>query len=282
MKRLFKSVGLKEGYTCIVSPENSELKYIEFGRIFLPEEGNEYSNATGNREIVLTIFGGKCTVRIETAAQNVTYNSIGYRRNVFLGKPTMLYIPPNAKYEIIAESALEIGLSSAPSSSDSPPVLVKPEEVIENEVGAWNWKRTVYTAIGENVKAQRLLVGETFNPPGNWSSYPPHKHDTRGPSEAKLEEVYFFKVNPPDGFGLQRIYTAPDDEEPFDEVFLLENDDTVVIPRGYHPVVAAPGCQLYYLWVLAGDERRYGAWSNDPRYDWLKNCESIIKSATET
>jgi len=189
----------------------------------------------------------------------------------------MVYLPPNVEYRIIAESAVEIGVSMAPSNSSSPPVLVKPEDVIENNVGAWNWRRTVYTSIGENVKAQRLLVGETLNPPGNWSSYPPHKHDRKGPAEAPLEEVYFFKVKPPHGFGLQRIYTSPKGGEPFDEIFLLENDDTVVIPRGYHPVVAAPGYQLYYLWVLAGEERKYGAWSDDPNHSWLRNCEPMIR-----
>ena len=276
MKRIFKNVKLEKGYTCIVSPKNSELKYIEFGRVFLPEKNDEYAGETGNREAVLTIFGGKCSIQVETATQKVSYNSIGYRRDVFSGRPTMVYLPPNVEYRIIAESQVEIGVSMAPSNSSSPPILVKPEDVMESQVGAWNWKRTVYTSIGENVKAQRLLVGETFNPPGNWSSYPPHKHDRKSPSEVPLEEVYFFKVKPPNGFGLQRIYTSPEDEEPFDEIFLLENDATVVIPRGYHPVVAAPGYQLYYLWVLAGEERKYGAWSDDPNHGWLRNCEPII------
>jgi len=275
-KRIFKNVKLKKGYTSIVSPENSELKYIEFGRLFLPEKNDEYKGKTGSREVVLTIFGGKCSVQVRTATQEASYNSIGERRDVFSGKPTMIYLPPSAEYHIIAESTLEIGVSMAPSNSSSPPVLVKPEDVVEKKVGAWNWSRTVYTSIGENVKAQRLLVGETLNPPGNWSSYPPHKHDEKGLSEVPLEEVYFFKVKPPHGFGLQRIYTSPEDDEPFDEIFLIENDDAVVIPRGYHPVVAAPGYQLYYLWVLAGEDRRYGAWSDDPRHRWLKDCESII------
>ena len=275
-KRIFKNVGLKRGYTRIVSPENSELKYIEFGRLFLPEKNERYEGETGDREAVLTIFGGKCSVQVKTATQEVSYNSIGDRRDVFSGKPTMVYLPPNVEYHIIAETAVEIGVSMAPSNSNSPPILVKPKDVIESQVGAWNWRRTVYTSIGENVKAQRLLVGETLNPPGNWSSYPPHKHDEKGLSEVPLEEVYFFKVKPPHGFGLQRIYTSPEDDEPFDEIFLIENDDAVVIPRGYHPVVAAPGYQLYYLWVLAGEDRRYGAWSDDPRHRWLKDCESII------
>jgi len=276
MKRIFKNVGLKSGYTCIVSPKNSELKYIEFGRIFLSEKNEKYEGETGSREAVLTIFGGKCSVQVRTASQEVSYDSIGDRRDVFSGKPTMVYLPPNVEYNIIAESPVEIGVSMAPSNSKSSPILVKPEDAVENRVGTWNWRRTVYTSIGGNVKAQRLLVGETLNPPGNWSSYPPHKHDRKGPAEVPLEEVYFFKIKPPNGFGLQRIYTSSEDEEPFDEIFLLENDDTVVIPRGYHPVVAAPGYQLYYLWVLAGEERRYGAWSDDPNHSWLRNCEPII------
>jgi len=275
-KRIFKNIKLKSGYTRIVSPENSELKYIEFGRLFLPEKNEEYSGKTEGREAVLTIFGGRCSVQVETADQEISYNSIGDRRDVFSGKPTMLYLPPNSKYRIIAETTVEIGVSTAPSISSSPPVLVKPESVIEKTVGAWNWKRTVYTSIGEKVKAQRLLVGETLNPPGNWSSYPPHKHDQKSSSEVPLEEVYFFKVKPPHGFGLQRIYTSQEDDEPFDDIFLIENDDAVVIPRGYHPVVAAPGYQLYYLWVLAGDERSYGAWSDDPNHRWLRNCESVV------
>ncbi len=277
VKRLiFKNTGLKSGYTLMVSPENSELKYIEFGRLFLPQKNDEYKGKTGSREAVLTIFEGKCSIEIMTADKELSYRSIGDRRDVFSGKPTMIYLPPDVEYRIVAESTVEIGISMAPSTSDSPPILVKPEEVVEASVGSWNWRRIVRTSIGENVKAQKLLVGETINPPGNWSSYPPHKHDKKSLSEAPLEEVYFFKVKPPNGFGIQRIYTPPDDEDPFDEIFLIENNDAVVIPRGYHPVVAAPGYQLYYLWVLAGEERKYGAWSDDPNHSWLRNCESLI------
>ncbi|KYH42757.1 MAG: myo-inositol catabolism protein [Candidatus Bathyarchaeota archaeon B63] len=278
-KRIFKNIELREGYTSIVSPENSELRYIEFGRIYLPEREGEYEGKTGGREAVLTIFGGRCSIQVRTPTRKAVYKSIGWRRDVFSGKPTMVYLPPGSEYTVKAESAVEIGVSMAPSGSASPPVLVKPEEASENIVGAWNWRRRVYTSVGENVEAERLLVGETFNPPGNWSSYPPHKHDSRGPAEVPLEEVYFFKVKPAYGFGLQRVYTSPDDESPFDEIFLIENDDLVVIPRGYHPVVAAPGYQLYYLWVLAGEERRYGAWSDDPRHRWVKDGEAIIKEA---
>jgi 5-deoxy-glucuronate isomerase len=189
----------------------------------------------------------------------------------------MVYVPINVKYRVAAKTTmLEVGISTAPGESDYPPFLVRSQDTIEKTVGAWNWTRKVYTSIGANIKDQRLLVGETVNPPGNWSSSPPHKHDEKSLTEAPLEEIYFYKVKPTQGFGLQRIYTYSGDKEPFDEVYVIENNDTVALPRGYHPVVAAPGYQLYYLWVLAGEARAYGSWSDDPKHSWLKFCESIL------
>ncbi len=282
MKNYLYKVGeLQEGYTSIVNSENSELKLIEFGHLFLSNKGERYREETGVNEVVLTIFGGRCSLNIEgTTGQKARYQMIGDRVDVFSGKPTMIYLPKEVRYEVIAESPnLDVGICMAPSDVEWPPILVKPDDVVERSVGAWNWRRNFYVAIGDNVKAQRLMVGETLNPPGNWSSYPPHKHDEKGVNEAPYEEVYFFRVKPSQGFGIQRIYTSPDDKDPLDEVYIVENNDTVVIPRGYHPVVAAPGCQLYYLWILAGagEERRYGAWSDDPKHSWLKNCEQIIR-----
>lgn len=269
---LFKSVKVNRGYVPIVSPANSELKHIEFGLLALPETGDRFVGETRGCEAVLTIFGGKCNIAAECPAQTASYETVGNRADVFSGKPTMLYLPRNARYEVVAEKPMfEAGISKAPCEHDYKPVLVKPEETIEKSVGASNWQRKVYTSIGDNVEAERLLVGETLNPPGNWSSSPPHKHDVKALNEAPLEEVYFFKVKPSQGFGIQRIYTSPDDDEPLDEAYVVENNDTVVIPRGYHPVVAAPGYSLYYLWILAGEERRYGAWSDDPRHSWIKN-----------
>jgi len=281
MKRrgyLYKGVSLESGYTRIVGPENSELRLLEFGRLILPEKGDEFHRESGSRETVLTIFKGLCTVEVKSlTSKEATYTKIGGRTDVFSGKPFMLYIPSEVRYRIVAESpGLDVGISTAPSEVKWPPVLVKPENVEVRNLGAWNWRRTVYISIGENVKADMLLVGETINPPGNWSSSPPHKHDTRSGVEVPYEEIYFFRVKPRQGFGLQRIYTHPEDPDPINEVYVVEDGDTVAIPRGYHPVVAAPGYQLYYLWILAGEERRYGAWSDDPKHKWLGDCEAII------
>jgi 5-deoxy-glucuronate isomerase len=273
-KYLYKAGELKEGYTSLVSGENAELKFIEFGRLFLREESESYKGDTVGVEAVLTVFGGRCSINIEGAnGHRVAYAKVGDRAGVFSGKPSMVYLPSGVEYDVVAETPdLDVGVSKASSEVDWPPVLVKPNDAMERSVGAGNWERKVYTAIGDNIGAQRLIVGETFNPPGNWSSAPPHKHDSEGVDEAPYEEVYFFRIKPSQGFGLQRIYTPLDDEDPFDLVYIVEDGDTVVIPRGYHPVVAAPGYELYYLWILAGEERRYGAWSDDPRHSWIKNA----------
>ena len=86
-----------------------------------------------------------------------------------------------------------------------------------------------------------------------------------------MEEVYFFQPEPKEGFGFMRVYTAAGDKDPFDLSFAVEDGDTVIIPRGYHPVVAFPGYTLNYTWALAGEGRTYGAWSDDPKYSWIKN-----------
>jgi 5-deoxy-glucuronate isomerase len=198
---------------------------------------------------------------------------VGTRADVFSGPPVMVYVPPQCRYEVKALSgALDLGIFSAPSNAVAPPALLEGPKVVAREIGRGNWQRTVFSALAENVPAERLLAGETLNPPGNWSSYPPHKHDRPNPpQEAVLEEIYFFRVKPTQGYGFIWTYTAPDDPEGFSTVFVVEDGDTVLLPKGYHPVVAAPGYELHYTWVLAGEERRYGAWADDPRHAWVRN-----------
>jgi len=161
----------------------------------------------------------------------------------------------------------------AKGSLEYEPVLIFPAEASTKVIGQNNWQRSVVTSVGDNVLANRLIVGETLNPPGNWSSSPPHKHDQDLGEESKMEEVYLYKFNPPQGFGLQRIYTSPDDPSPLDVTYAVKDGDVVVLPRGYHPVVAAPGYQLLYLWALAGETRNYGAWSDDPDHSWIKGLK---------
>lgn len=257
-------------YQQIVAP--GTMKFLDFGRAQL-KNGELHSGKTGGREFVLDIFSGKASVKVEDVqGGKQAFQNAGGRPDVFSGPPVMIYIPAQSSFEIKAESdALDVGIFSAPSGSSTQARLLQGPDITLNNAGRDNWQRKVYSALDQNTQAERLLAGETLNPSGNWSSYPPHKHDRKNPpNEAVLEEVYFFRVKPSQGYGFIYTYTAPDDPEGFSTVFVVRDGDTVLLPKGYHPVVAAPGYELHYTWVLAGEERRYGAWSDDPEHAWVK------------
>ena len=141
-----------------------------------------------------------------------------------------------------------------------------PEEIATVARGEGNFSRDVRDIVTAGRPATRLLVGETLNPAGNWSSAPPHKHDIDDPPrEARLEEVYLFRIDPPQGFGIQGSYAK---HPPQRSAFIVDDLDVVTIPAGYHPVAAAPGYRLYYLWGLAGSGRAL-LWNTDPDHAWV-------------
>lgn len=270
---LIKATAPKEGYTKIAGRGYKGLIHSDFGLLRLSSGG--WSSETGDCEYGLTIFSGVVSVQINAASGAVEYRNIGSRKSAFDGLPTAVYIPPQASFTVsTVQGPVEIAVFAAETPGyKAEPMLIGPAETIVADVGKDNWRRDVWTSIGTNVPAAKLLIGETLTPSGNWSSYPPHKHDTpKPPVEAVLEEVYYFQVHPKQGYGLIRVYT--DDEDPckINEIYVVEDGDTVIIPRGYHPVTAAPGYQVHYTWELAGDERRYGAWADDPKHAWLRNA----------
>lgn len=278
MQLLYKAKPLKPGYNRIVSPANAPLKYLEFGRVWL-RTGEHWALATGTQEAALEIMAGVCTVAVTgRTVEPVTFERVGGRKDIFDGRPTTIYLPRGVRATITAEGPeLHLAVFKAPARRDTRPRCIAPDEVFQAVVGKLTWTREVITTVGPNMEADRLLVGETWNRPGCWSSYPPHKHDTdRAPAEAWYEEVYFFQVRPRQGFGLQRVYTPREARSAFDEALVIEDGDTVVLPAGYHPVVAAPGYRLWYCWGLAGEGRQYAAWSDDPAHAWLRAVEAMV------
>jgi 5-deoxy-glucuronate isomerase len=264
---------LSRGYNPVTGPANSELKLLEFGRICL-DVGESCRGATDHREACLNILSGRADVEISGRAfDSVRYPGVGERKDVFSGNPALVYLPRDSEYAIEAVAGpLDIAVFHAISRKDGRPFLVKPSDRRRQTFGKANWTRHAVIGLGDDDAADRLLVGETYNPPGNWSSYPPHKHDAfRPPQEEPYEEIYFFKVNPPQGFGLQRIYGGVDGQ---DEAFVVKDGDATTIPGGYHPVVAGAGYELYYLWALAGESRRFGSWSDDPDHAWIRDLEA--------
>jgi 5-deoxy-glucuronate isomerase len=185
------------------------------------------------------------------------------RDSVFTERATALYLPPGASLRVTATTPLEAMLLSAAADSGGEPALVGPDDVRVTPRGRDSYAREVHEIFVTDPHARRLMVGETFNPPGHWSSYPPHKHDGRD-GEPKLEEVYYYRVDPPQGFGHQMLYTADGEAV----THIVHDGDAVLLPYGYHPVSAPPGYRLYYLWAIAGGERRLALFE-DPAHRWI-------------
>ncbi len=203
---------------------------------------------------------------VEAVTASGSLGRAGGRHGVFDGPGHGVYLPPGLPASLEAGPAgARMVLASAPCGQGADPRVIGPRDQRIAEVGRGNWSRTVRTILGPEHEAGRLLAGETINPPGNWSSYPPHRHDEdRPPEEVSLEEVYLFRVDRPEGFGVQLRY-----REGEEEAFIVRDGDTAAITRGFHPVVAAPGYRLAYLWVMAGSGRHLRPYL-DPDHAWVQ------------
>jgi 5-deoxy-glucuronate isomerase len=225
------------------------------------EAGSTGTFTSADEESVVVLQGGRGT--FSAAGQQWAVS----RKNVFDERATALYLPRGVEVVVKAENPLEAVIFSTPAPEGGTPVLVKPDDVQVNERGRGVYSRQVHNIFVDDPHVRRLMVGETINPPGNWSSYPPHKHDGRD-GEPTLEEVYYYRVNPPQGFGQQLLYT--NDGECV--THSVRDGDTVLLPYGYHPVSAPPGYRLYYLWGMAGEQRKL-ALHEDPAHKWIHDAE---------
>lgn len=211
-------------------------------------------------ETVFVLQQGAATVEVDGHAWSIA------RKSVFEERATALYLPPGAALTLDASASLEAVLISAPADGRGPASLLRPDDVHAVARGRGVYSREVHNLFVDDAHATRLMVGETFNPPGHWSSYPPHKHDGRN-GEPTLEEVYHYRVDPPQGFGHQMLYTL--DGEVVTHV--VRDGDAVVLPYGFHPVSAPPGYRLYYLWGMVGEQRKLALFE-DPAHAWIHDA----------
>ena len=216
-------------------------------------------------ELALVMLGGQAAIR----ADGQRWEPLGARAGVFAGMPQALYLPVGTgRIEIEAlTNACEVAVCGARASRKFPAALIQPSSVEVEIRGGGNATRQINHIIKPDFPADRLLVVEVYTPSGNWSSYPPHKHDVHNPpGEVDLDEIYFYKISQPEGFAIQRVYTK---DGRLDETLTVRDNELVLIPEGYHPVVAAHGYDCYYLNVLAGSARSMAA-SDDPDYAWVR------------
>lgn len=254
------------GETMVVTPESAGFDYLTM-RIRKILLGEKVSSKTGGCELGLVVLGGRCSVE-STAG---SWSDFGSRAHVFDGLPTALYLPLNTDFTLIAETDCELALCFSRAEETFPARLITPNEVEVEIRGGANATRQINHILKPEFAAQRLMLVEVYTPSGNWSSYPPHKHDVHSPpDEVDLEELYYYKIDRPEGYAIQRVYT-PDGR--IDQTLTVRDGELVLIPEGYHPVVAAHGYNVYYLNALAGSARSMAA-SDDPAYAWVRQSWS--------
>jgi 5-deoxy-glucuronate isomerase len=251
-----------------VTPDMAGWELLHFAARRL-NSGQVWQHETGSAEYALVVLGGRCAV----SSSRGEWPAIGRRPDVFSGMPYALYLPPQTEFTVTALSDdLDIAYGWCAAEEIDPPRLVTPEQVEVELRGGGNASRQINSLIPPGFPCQRLVAVEVYTPPGNWSSYPPHKHDEHREDsagnllEADLEEIYFYKIDRPEGYAYQRVYTG---DRQRDELLLARHNDVVLVPEGYHPVVAAHGYHVYYLNFLAGSAQSL-ANSDDPDYAWIK------------
>jgi 5-deoxy-glucuronate isomerase len=237
--------------------------YLAFqNRKLRPRE--RFDGDTGEHELGLVILGGRCSVE----SSRGDWTSIGRRPNVFSGMPYALYLPISSQYTITAETDCDLAFCHCRAEEFHPPRLITPSDIEVEIRGGGNATRQINKIIRPEFPAHRLLIVEVYTPSGNWSSYPPHKHDVHNPpNEVDLEEIYYYRINRPEGYAIQRVYTP---DRRLDEAMTVRDGEIVLVPEGYHPVVAAHGYDVYYLNALAGSARSMAA-SDDPDFVWVRD-----------
>ena len=247
-----------------VTPRSAGWQYVGFRALRLAD-GEQAAVDTAGRELCVVVVTGRADVTVDAT----TYQRLGTRDSVFEPTaPAAVYVPPGRAVTVTARGAAEIALCTAPGDGAPRQArVIDPASMRRSTRGQGSNLRYVCDILPQDdPTAAHLLVVEVVTPAGHSSSYPPHKHDTDTPGqETRLEETYYHRLDPPQGFAFQRVYT---DDRSLDEACTVEDHDVVMVARGYHPVVVPHGYSLYYLNVMAGPQRRW-IFRNDPAHEWM-------------
>jgi 5-deoxy-glucuronate isomerase len=242
--------------------EHAKWEWMSFYvRRLLP--GESYRTHTENEEAAFVMLGGACQTNWGEGEV-----SIGRRKDVFDGFPYTVYLPAQNKIAFVAEATCEIAECRVPSTAQLKPKLIGPSDVVTSLRGGGNVSRQIVDIIPPSFPADRIMVIEVYTPGGNWSSYPPHKHDVHNPpAEVDLDEIYYYRIRQPQGFALQHLYSS---ENRAGRTVEARDGDAVLVRSGFHPVVAGPGYDIYYLNFLAGSSRALSV-TEDPQHVWIRS-----------
>ena len=265
--RLLSKPQAEKGVYQRILREEAGWQFLNF-EARLMEKGETWTGNTGQNEYAIILLGGNYSVKTDKG----NWETVNGRKDVFSGIAHSLYLPRNTGFELTAESALlDIAYGWGETGEDHPAYFKRPEEAAIEIRGGDNATRQINSLIQPGFDCHRLVSVEVYTPSGNWSSFPAHKHDERKVDsdgkvlEARLEETYFYKIDKPQGFAIQQVY---DDDRSLDEIAVARNNDVVLVPKGYHPVVAGHGYNVYYLNFLTGSDQSL-ANTDDPDHKWI-------------
>jgi len=247
-----------------VTPESAGWTYVGL-TIEQIAPGGVWNFSAENDEMCIVPLRGSAVISTDDGEWTVSRPG-----TMFDGKPTCLYLPLGSSFRATSKDGAELAVTSSRATKTFPPKLIEPDDIDVEIRGAGNAARQISHIIKPEFPADKLLVVEVFTPSGNWSSFPPHKHDvSRMPEEATLEEIYYYRIHPDDGFALQRLYFA---DGSFDHAWTIHDGDLLLVPKGYHAFAVAHGYTGYYLNILAGDESvRTMQPADDPKYAWVRS-----------
>lgn len=245
-----------------VTPESAGWTHVGFD-LWKLAAGETAAGGDAGRETCLVFIEGSGRVKAGTE----DFGVLGGRVSPFEGKPWSVYLPAGQRWSVTAADGVTLAVCTAPGEGGKLPARVIPPDGLHQETrGKSTNTRHVTNIIPEWEPAESLLVVEVITPGGCTSSYPPHKHDQDNlPHESLLEETYYHRINPPQGFAFQRVYT---DDRSLDEAMAVEDGDVTLVPKGYHPCATTHGYDLYYLNVMAGPRRTW-KFHNAPEHAWL-------------
>jgi 5-deoxy-glucuronate isomerase len=254
----------QSGTQLSVTPRRARWEYVGFA-VQQIARGETWGGQTGRHEVCLVLLSGLAWITWAPGPRRRA--RFGPRRDVFTDYPHAVYLPPRSAFEVSATRNTEIAVCRSPATKQFAARLIGPEDCGLEVRGGGNATRQIIDILPAAADGDRLLVCEVLTPAGNWSSYPPHKHDRHAPPiEADLEETYYYRFSGRDGYGIQRLYSG---DGRTDRMLQVRDRDLVIVRDGYHPFVAAPGFDAYYLNTLAGSFRSMAA-TDDPRYAHLR------------
>lgn len=263
MAELLRRPSGTAGKVHAITPADAGWGYVGFALHRLAP-GESAAEATGAREAMLVLVEG----RAEITAAGARFGELGSRMSVFEPeKPFSVYVPNGAEWRAVATTTCTLAVCTAPGKGGHEARVIAPADVPALTRGRGANTRHIHAiAMEESDVADSLLVTEVFTPAGNWSSYPPHRHDEDDfPRITYLEEVYYHRLDPPQGFAFQRVFT---EDGALDRTMTVHDHDVVLVPKGHHPCGAPYGYRLYYLNVMAGPRRQW-RFVNHPDHDWI-------------